>query len=229
MRLPILAGPLRGRWWLVQSRGKVGRVLAGRYEPEQTALFRRWLAPGHTVLDVGAHAGYYTLLSALLTGSTGRVWSFEPDPVNASFLRRHVRINRFEQVAIEQAAVSDCAGTAHFAHGTGSGTGHLDERGELEVPTVRLDDFCEQHDIAPHAIKIDVEGAELAVLAGGIGVIRRHRPLIFLSTHGEEVHTRCLELLGEAGYQLSPVLGGDLRTTTELLCVPAGRAQPARH
>lgn len=226
--MPILAGALRGRWWLVQSRGKIGRVLTGRYEPEQTELFRRWLAPGDVVLDVGAHAGYYTVLSAVLTGSAGRVWAFEPDPVNARFLREHVRINGLANVTLEQAAVSDRNGVAHFAHGGGSGTGHLDEQGALEVPTVRLDDFCERHGIAPRAIKIDVEGAELGVLAGAAETLRSHRPVLFLSTHGADVHARCMEQLRAAGYRLAPVLGGDLETTTELLCTPPGRTEPAR-
>jgi FkbM family methyltransferase len=220
MRLPIVAGVLRGRWWLAESRGKIARVLLGTYEPEQTALFERWLRPGDTVLDVGAHVGYYTLVAATLVGGLGRVWAFEPNPANARFLREHVRINKLEHVAIEQLAVSDREGTARFARGSGSGTGHLDEGGALEVPTVSLDGFCARHRVAPAAIKIDVEGAELAVLEGAGDVIRRHRPVIFLSTHGPRVHAQCLALLRAAGYTLSAILGSDVEHTSELLCVP---------
>ena len=222
MKLPIVAGRLRGRWWLPASRGKVLRILNGTYEREQTRLFERHLRPGATVLDVGAHVGYYTLLSSVLVGDAGRVHAFEPNPANAEFLRRHVRINRRSNVQVEQAAVSDRAGTARFDFGTGSGTGHLADAGALEVRTVQLDDYCTTNGLAPSAIKIDVEGAELSVLEGGRETLARHRPVIFLSTHGAEVHRASLQVLRGLGYALSPILGSDLHATSEVLALPAG-------
>ena len=222
MRLPVVAGRLRGRWWLPASRGKILRILNGTYEREQTRLFERHLRPGATVLDVGAHVGYYTLLSSVLVGGEGRVHAFEPNPANAEFLRRHVRINRLSNVHVEQAAVSDTAGTARFDFGTGSGTGRLADAGALEVRTVRLDDHCAQHGLAPSALKIDVEGAELVVLEGARETLARHRPVIFLSTHGAQVHAASLQVLRGLGYALSPILGSDLDATSEVLALPAG-------
>lgn len=222
MRLPIAAGRLRGRWWLPASRGKVLRILNGTYEREQTRLFERHLRPGATVLDVGAHVGYYTLLSSVLVGDAGRVHSFEPNPANAEFLRRHVRINRLSNVRVEQAAVSAVAGTARFDFGTGSGTGRLADAGALEVRTVRLDDYCAEHGLAPSAMKIDVEGAEMHVLAGGLATLARHRPVLFLSTHGPEAHAGSMGLLRGLGYALSPILGSDLDATSEVLALPPG-------
>jgi FkbM family methyltransferase len=221
MRLPILAGPLRGAWWLPRAGGKLLRILNGSYEPEQTRLFLGHIARGATVLDVGAHVGYYTLLSARLTGAAGRVFAFEPHPRNCGFLRRHVAVNGFDNVTVEQAAVSDVAGKARFEGGTGSGTGHLTDRGGFEVRTLRLDDFCAAHSITPTAIKIDVEGAELHVLRGAARVIDTAQPVIFLSTHGADVHRDCIAWLRGRGYELSPVLGADLDTTSEVLCLPS--------
>lgn len=223
MKLPIVRGPLAGRWWLPASRGKILRILNGTYEPEQTRLFRERLRPGDTVLDVGAHVGYYTLLSSVLVGERGAVWAFEPNPQNAAFLRRHVELNRLGNVQVTRAAVAEREGTARFDFGTGSGTGHLAEGGALEVRTVRLDDFCREHGLRPSAIKIDVEGAETEVLLGGEETIRRDMPAIFLSTHGAEVHRRCLAWLRERGYALRPIMGHDLDAATEVLCTPAGR------
>jgi FkbM family methyltransferase len=220
VRLPIIGGALRGRWWLPASRGKVLRIINGTYEREQTRLFQEHIRPGATVLDVGAHVGYYTVLAAVLAGESGRVHAFEPNPANAEFLRRHVRINALGNVRVEQAAVSDRAGTARFDFGTGSGTGHLADAGALEVRTLRLDDHCAEHALAPTAIKIDVEGAETAVLAGGRATLGRHRPVLFLSTHGAEVHKACLAFLRGLGYRVSPILGGDVEATTEVLATP---------
>ena len=222
LRFPILAGPLRGRWWLLESRGKLARILLGTYEPEQTRLFTRHVGPGDTVLDVGAHVGYYTVLSAVLAGPSGAVWSFEPNPVNAGFLRCHAEINGLRQVRVEQAAVSDAEGTARFDFGTGSGTGHLSTDGAIEVRTLRLDDVCAANGIVPKAVKIDVEGAEAAVLAGAAATIERARPVIFLSTHGAGPHAACLAWLRARGYALAPIVGGSVDTASELLCTPAG-------
>jgi FkbM family methyltransferase len=218
LRLPIVAGPLLGRWWLPQSRGKILRILGGTYEPEQTRLFQKHVTQGATVLDVGAHVGYYTLLASVLVGPNGRVCAFEPNPENHGFLCKHVLLNELTNVTMENAAVSNSNGTASFAFGTGSGTGRLAEHGVLDVRTVRLDDFCRERKVEPDFLKIDVEGAELDVLRGADEVIRSHHPVIFLSTHGEDVHGECLVWLGDRGYTLLPVAGTDLDSATEILC-----------
>lgn len=218
MKLPIVAGPLRGRWWLPQSRGKILRILGGTYEPEQTRLFQQHVPAGASVFDVGAHVGYYTLLSAVLVGPKGRVLAFEPNPTNHAFLCRHVALNDLGNVTVEHAAVSDRSGTATFAFGRGSGTGRLAAEGALEVRTIRLDDVCRDRGLQPGFIKIDVEGAELSVLQGAVELVRAHHPVIFLSTHGPEIHARCLAWLRAFGYTLEPVDGRDLDSAHEVLC-----------
>jgi FkbM family methyltransferase len=221
MRLPILAGALRGTWWLPLSGGKVLQVLGGGYEPEQTKHFEEQLHAGDTLLDVGAHVGYYTLISAKFVGKSGRVFSFEPNPRNHSFLKQHVAVNRLDNVVVEQSAVSDANGLAHFEFGRGSGTGHLAADGSIEVRTLRLDDYCRDHEIKPDAIKIDVEGAELSVLRGGESTIVAYHPVIFLSTHGEQIHRDCLAWLQQRGYDIRPILGDDVNATSEVLCTHA--------
>lgn len=223
MRVPIVRGRMRGMWWHVGSGGKVLRVLGGTYEPEQTAAFERWISPGDTLLDVGAHVGYYTLLSSLLVGPGGAVHAFEPDPRNFRFLGKHVAANGLGNVQVVEAAVSDRAGTARFEFGSGSGTGHIADAGGIEVRTTRVDDFVAERGISPSAFKVDVEGAEVRVLEGAAGTIRRCLPVIFLSTHGPEVHRRSLELLRAAGYRFEAIIGGDVESTSEVLCLPPGR------
>jgi FkbM family methyltransferase len=220
LRLPIMGRPLRGYWWLPTSRGKVLRVLRGTYEPEQTAHFVRWIGPGATVIDVGAHVGYYTLLASMLAGESGSVWAFEPEPTNAAFLREHMSLNHCRNVHVEELAVSNSSGHARFHLGKGSGTGRLDSTGDVEVRTIKLADFCEARGIRPTALKIDVEGAEAEVLAGARDLIRETRPVIFLSTHGPALHRQCTSWLREDGYTLHPILGRDVDDTPEILALP---------
>jgi FkbM family methyltransferase len=218
LKLPIVAGPLLGRWWLPQSRGKILRIIGGTYEPEQTRLFQDQVTAGATVLDVGAHVGYYTLLASVLVGPKGRVCAFEPNPENHEFLSRHVLLNGLTNVMVENAAVSNSNGTASFDFGTGSGTGRLAEHGVLDVRTVRLDEFCRERKVEPGFLKIDVEGAELEVLRGADEIIRSHHPVIFLSTHGAEVHSECLAWLSERSYTVRPIAGDDVQSASEVLC-----------
>ena len=219
MRLPILAGRLRGRWWESGSPGKLFRVIGGSYEPEQTREFERALRPGDTVLDVGAHAGYYSLLSSLLVGDSGAVWAFEPNPRNFRSLRANLELNGCRNARAVQLAVSDRTGEACFEAGSGSGTGHLSAGGSLPVRTVSLDEFCAERGIRPAAVKIDVEGAELDVLAGAKRVLGESRPVVFLSTHGAGLHDSALRWLAEAGYAARAVDGGDVAAATEVVAV----------
>lgn len=190
----------------------------GTYEREQTALFREVIRPGDVVFDVGAHVGYYTLLAVRLVGPAGQVIAFEPEPRNAYFLEKHLRANRCSRATVVQSAVGDHEGTVRFEHGTGTGTGRVSANGSLAVPIVSLDGFLQQRPLDCHAVKIDVEGGEMAVLRGGERLLRTQRPVIFLSTHGPAVHRDCIAFLRASGYALEPIVGTDLASTTEIFC-----------
>lgn len=220
--VPIVRGRLRGRWWLPAAGGKVWRVLGGTYEAAQTRAFERLVSPGDAVLDLGAHLGYYTLLASLLVGRAGRVFAFEPNPLNAWFLRRHAGLNACRNVVVEEAAVLDRCGEIGFQPGSGSGTGHVSDSGSVRVRALRLDDFVQRHDLRPSIIKIDVEGAEGAVLAGAREVLCAHRPLIFLSTHAAGIHGACERILRACDYRLEALAPGG--PSGEALCVPAERS-----
>lgn len=221
VKLPIAAGPMRGRWWSPGSRGKIGRVLLGSYEPAQTRRLVDALGAGDVFLDIGANAGYYTLLGASLVGPGGQVFAFEPEPTNAFYLRRHVRWNRLRNVTVTEAAIGGDDGAVSFSPGSGSGTGKVDADGEYEVSIYRLDTFFETVERLPTHLKIDVEGAEHDVLEGGAKLIRTARPTIFLSTHGQRLRRACRAWLTAADYNISSVDGGSSERSSEWICQPA--------
>jgi FkbM family methyltransferase len=222
-RAPIAAGALRGSWWLPTGGGKVWRVLGGSYERGQTELFRRHVNPGSTVLDLGAHIGYYTLLASRLAGPGGRVFAFEPHPRNAWYLRQHARLNGCRNVEVLECAAYDTSGHVPFRFGRGSGTGRVSHGGAVEVRAVRIDEFVAERGITPAVLKVDVEGGERPVLDGARETLLRDRPIVFLSTHGEEQEAACGALLAELDYRVGPVAGA----RGDLLCVPAERSTPA--
>ncbi|HWJ57752.1 MAG TPA: FkbM family methyltransferase [Vicinamibacterales bacterium] len=140
------------------------------WNPEEYAALRAAVRPGATVIDVGANVGAYTLLFATWAGPDGRVFAFEPATASRTGLVRHLALNGLAgRVTVRSEAVSDGGGTRPFID---AGT-HGDNRivpagtnGASVVPAVSLDDFCADLAPPPDVIKIDVEGAELAVLRG---------------------------------------------------------------
>ncbi|HSS96755.1 MAG TPA: FkbM family methyltransferase [Terriglobales bacterium] len=202
---PILRGPLAGKKWLLASRSN---FFWGTYEPEQTQAFQRTISPGDVIYDVGAHYGYYTLLSSELSGTKGKVFAFEPSPGNIPRLKKHLAINHCDNVQVIELALSDHDGIARFDNHAGSGTGHLSPDGQIEVQITSLDAISARFP-APNVLKIDCEGAEVEVLMGGEKSIRAAKPAIFLSTHGDELKKTCFNLLESWGYVPTRLHGDD--------------------
>lgn len=156
----------------------------GKFEPETTAYIMSLLRPGDVFLDVGANMGYYACLAARL-GS--RVHAFEPNPTLARQLERSSRLNGFgAAMTINQVAVSPENGMAElFLSADPQNTGlssllalpGLSQADRVSVPTITLDSYCRRKKIGSiRLIKIDVEGAELGVLAGANSVLHDLRP-----------------------------------------------------
>ncbi|HEX9562928.1 MAG TPA: FkbM family methyltransferase [Gemmatimonadaceae bacterium] len=194
----IRGGALQGRRWVIASGS---RFVKGTYEPLQSAAFQRHIKAGDVVFDVGAHVGYYTVLSSVLTGPTGQVISFEPVPLNLRYLRRHVRMNGCDNVRIVEVCVGDRSSTARFDDSHGTGVGHLSADGGLVVRVRAIDEMVASGEVpVPQFIKVDVEGAELLVLQGADSILRKHHPAIILSTHGDDLERESRERLSRLGY-----------------------------
>src|SRR6185437_8060371 len=128
-------------------------------------------AEGDIVWDVGAYAGMTTFMFAKMVGPTGRVIAFEPDDTNFDFLLRNIELHKLENVVPVKAAVSDETGTATFCmDGTMSAgltktLAHSDVQHSRTVETLSPEDACARFDGVPQYIKMDIEGAELSVIA----------------------------------------------------------------
>jgi FkbM family methyltransferase len=201
-RVPILKGRLRGAKWIVGSSGNNGCWL-GSYEYEQRLAFEKLIGVGSVVFDVGAHVGFYTLLSSRLVGPLGEVIAFEPLPRNLHYLREHLRLNRVENVRIIERALSDAEGEASFTEGENSFNARISEEGKIKVKTAALDHLMESEGLpVPDFIKMDIEGAETMALRGARRTLEAHHPTIFLTTHGPDIHEDCVALLKDLGYSL---------------------------
>jgi len=202
MAVPVLSGPARGLKWVVGSA--THGCWLGTYERDKQQAIASFLRPGDCFLDVGANAGFYTLLGARLVGPAGQVVAFEPLPQNQHKLQRHLSLNQLSNVTVIQAAVCDQDGRAAFQIGAADECGGLATSGELEVETVSLDQLWKTERLrAPRLIKIDVEGAEERVLRGAEALIRATTPVILLAGHGTATQRACESLLKDYGYTVT--------------------------
>jgi FkbM family methyltransferase len=191
-------------------------VLDG-FEKREMAFVESFLRPGMTVLDIGAHHGFYTLLASSRTGTTGRVVAFEPSLRERKRLIRHLRLNGCRNVMVQDCALGSESSSAELfvVHGTETGCNSLrppnvDQPVEaLPVEVAILDDCLEALGInRVDFIKMDVEGAEVEVLKGATRLLSyKPRPVIMCEV--QDIRTApwgyparmIVDFLGQRGFR----------------------------
>lgn len=188
-------------------------------QPGLRRFYRPLIVPGQPVFDIGAHLGDRSLAFASLGA---HVVALEPQPALRPFLAR--RLRRHSTAVISDEAVGAGEGSARLAlsdrHPTlasldpswrdtigsrnRSFAGVAWER-EIHVPMVTLETLIARHGM-PCFCKIDVEGAEAAVLDG------LEQPLPGLSFEyvagGESRAHACIDRLERLGdYQFNVTIG----------------------
>lgn len=176
-------------------RKRIDPVAAGAglnllYDRQTAAVIARVLDSHSCCVDVGCHKGQILDLM-LARAPEGRHYAFEPIPHMCMRLRGKYR--SLPNVEIHELALSDAPGATTFQHVvTNPGYSGLlrrrydrpdEEVVEIPVRMARLDDIVPA-DVAVTLIKIDVEGAELQVLRGGLETLRRSRPCVIFE-HGQ--------------------------------------------
>ncbi len=152
------------------------------HEPHVTAVLRRYLTPGMTVVDVGANIGYFTMLASRLVGPSGRVVAVEPNSENCRLILLSANANKADNVELLPLALDRVRGWSYFTTAIGSNGNFqfgdlpdfMDGHG-LVVPTFPLDELI---DGPIHLMKLDVEGAEGRAVAGARTLIEKWRPIV---------------------------------------------------
>lgn len=190
------------------------------YEPEMTGLFYGLAESATTILDVGAHAGFYSLLAAL-ANPHARVFAFEPMPRVFASLERNVKLNQLANVRCFSAAVGATNGTQEFYFPDQEqpissslrsdmlmATFPPDSIQHVPVSVVSLDQFVAEQGIAQvDLIKLDTERTEHEVLAGARNLLERDKPSIICEVWPDAGNQDKLEsVLRPLGYRFFHLL-----------------------
>ena len=178
------------------------------------------------ILDIGAHIGLISLPLSQVIAPGGRVFAFEPSAANLTKLKQHLEINAIDNVEVIQKLVGDAdlGNILLYEHGGVSG---MNTRAPLKPRGIyrrthhnqcTLDSFCRDRALRPDVIKIDVEGAEFAVVEGARRILAEARPLLVVSVHPQ--HLKALgrdaselhALAAASGYMVSDTNGNAVET-----------------
>ena len=197
--LKVKSGPLKDYRWIASCGIK---FIKGNYEIETIDFLEANIKKGATCYDIGGHVGYISLIMGKLTGTTGKVYTFEPRPINISFIERHISVNDVKNVSLLKTGLSNYEGSAKFDLNTGTGTGKIANNGILEIKVQSLDKLYDDGQIdAPNFIKMDIEGEEVKALKGAENLLKKYMPVLNISTHGQDIHEKCIDFIKSLGYQ----------------------------
>jgi FkbM family methyltransferase len=182
-------------------------------------LISQHVAPGMTVLDVGANIGVYTRFLADLVSPTGKVIAIEPDLENFRRLTRATASN--PAVVALHAAASDATGTCTLYISDSLNVDHhiyasSESREAVTVPAYRIDDL-----VTPGSrvdfIKMDIQGAEPIAIRGAERVLMENPGIVLLFEYWPDGIRRSgndpdqlLTHLRGLGFTLQAVPGSDL-------------------
>ncbi|MGD8122097.1 FkbM family methyltransferase [Vibrio sp. TRT 2004] len=189
------------RYDLVYSPGTslVGRLTGGSvYEPDVTAAIVREIVEieNPVIFDIGSNIGLISL-NILNFNPNAKIFAFEPGLHQRSLFEKTILKNELlSNIELSSIALSDNKGVHDFVihdsqHASGDGffdTGRAGKGKVITVETDTLDNFSSSRDLKSlDLIKIDTEGAELAILKGARDTMCTHRPKVIFEMHKDNL------------------------------------------
>lgn len=206
---------LRLHFYTYSSEGKdrIAIKLAKRgiwgYEGETTRVFLALVKEAKTIIDVGANTGLFALMGAHVMPG-GRVIAFEPVPFIYEMLKNNIRLNKLDNIQIEQIAISDYVGQSslyvtrtHVGIPTDSSLCHgfREQVNEFKVTTTTLDEYINNQGLSQiDLLKIDVEAAEKKVIAGALQTLKRDLPFVICEVLENLDHSFLQQVFQELNY-----------------------------
>lgn len=162
----------------------------GCYEPLMMDKAIDIIRPGSVVLDIGCAEGYFSMFAAQLNRDASKIYGFDMDKSRSRIFRKNSRAYLENRLNLVNAFVSDSMQDKNF---------------------ITIDHFLERDPSVPQVdvVKIDVEGAEVMVLKGMQGCIRRYSPGFLIEVHPHSIISmsrngidEMCEIFAGAGYRI---------------------------
>jgi FkbM family methyltransferase len=205
------------------------RAFKARYRNEKAEISAlvSSITPGDIAVDVGTNKGSY-LYWLSRAAAHGKVVAFEPQPRLAEYLREACAAACLSNITVEAAGVSDSVGqlVLHVPGDSDSPSASFERAvasrekcREIKVPVYSLDDYFSARKGRISAIKIDVEGHEMAVLRGAKKILSEDGPCLVLECESRHLtQGTVLDVLSYVkalGYNGHFVQQGKIRPLTE--------------
>jgi FkbM family methyltransferase len=180
-----------------------------KYFTEESNNIKSYIQEGNTVIDIGANIGLFTFLLSDLVGLKGKVYSYEPCAVSFEKLNKNKQLNNLKNVEIFQLGMGSKEDTLeiHF-HPQQCGLSSIVERVSEnciseKITITTLDRLSSELIGKTSFIKIDTEGYESEVLMGGINLLQKDRPVLYLELGGkyQQASHKALEILKKIKYE----------------------------
>lgn len=182
-----------GKIYYFKNTDPVGKSFEeyGEWAENEIEFLLSLISSGDTVIDVGANIGSHTIAFASKVGETGKVISFEPQPIVGEVLEKNIKTNGFTNVDVHLEGVGEKIGDAfipisNYSEHKNIGAISLSNQKTddmLKVPVNTIDALNLDH---LKLIKIDAEKMGQQVIIGMSETIKRCRPLIFCECNDVE-------------------------------------------
>jgi len=205
----------------------------GPHNIEYTVIFEDLIKKCSCFYDIGAHAGYYSLIAAAVNPKI-KVVAFEPAEGPFHYLNENIQLNEFQQrVTAIQMALGNAEGTAEFLEvihskykylrhnliAVGNLSNHQPNREmkKIKVQVTTLDTFAHTHQaLPPDIIKMDTEGTENQILEGAKKILQS-KPIIICETLFNVIEADLEKSMKEYGYEFYNYKEGKLFPVDSLL------------
>lgn len=174
----------------------------------------RWLTKGMNAIDIGANVGVYSLPIARIVGPVGQVFAFEPAAASRKNLESGRIANILRNLRISGCALADMEkdGWLHIAASAEGNFLCNNASGDAVTEHVRVSTLDAQeeelHLPSIDFVKIDAEGQEARIIAGGRNFFASQSPLVMYEVKNGNSENFNLRWLFEAlGYRTYRLLG----------------------
>jgi FkbM family methyltransferase len=206
--------------WIAESRliiskgmaGATGNIYVGLMEYEDMSFLLHYLQQDDLFFDIGSNVGVYTVLASKVKNA--KTIAIEPIPSTYEYLMDNLQINRLENVISKNIGIGNKVAKLAFTSDkdTMNSVATPGDINTFEIDVDTLDNLVQVYG-APKIIKIDVEGYEYNVIAGGMNLLQDNKLeaiIIELNSNGmkygfddNEIHT-ILQTAGFNAYTYDP-------------------------